>query len=499
MTTKRLDDLPFSYYHLKIVIALGVSWVLDGYEVTLMSVVATEIKRKHGLNNSQFGLIGSSYLFGLVLGCLFFAQKSNNYGRKSLYLITLGLYMISILLTSFSLNITMLVSGRMLTGVAVGGEYSSIFAAIDELIPALYRGRVDLLVDGSWHLGSSFASILGLIGVGQSPNSIIYLFLAGFVLAIPIFFIRSSIPESPRWLIAKGRLSEALLIIKEIEIKVYSETKSSIIPFISHASSRIEGSIEEDKSSKQVVIEFTFARFLNLFNTKYRTRFYLGLILMTSQAYFYNGIFYTFTICIEFFYKTPTEKAGIYLIPISIANILGVVLLSKYFDIWSRRKMISICYAASGIFLAITSFLFLSEMIALNSLMIFWFITFFIASPAASSAHLTVSEVFPISVRSQAMAFFYASGYLIGGVFSPFMFGLLINTEKRSSVHYSYISAAIIMIIAGVSAWYLGVNSEGKSLEEVSEELKDYEIDEESSYTVKAVQLTKSSTNLDKD
>lgn len=493
MITNKLDHILFSKFHLVIIASLGVSWLIDGYEVTLVSVLAIGIKDKFNINNSEIGVIGSIYLLGAVVGSVLFAYKSGNYGRKKLFMTTLIIYMISILITTFSNNFLLFLFGRFLTGLSVGGEYSSIFASIDELIPAKYRGRVNILVDGTWHIGSCMSSIIGALGFEYSVGNMRILFMIGFIFAFPIIFLRQNIPESPRWLFAKGRITEAEIIINEIEEKakidfdIFYLLKFGFISninmlreiklkeLVSHINifsaskinnidkTRLNNTNIENEDSK-----FTFSKFFSLFKTKYKNRFYLGLILMTSQAYFFNGIFYTFTISIKTFYNIEYNHIGLYLIPLSIANILGVIMFGRFFDSWSRKKMISLCYFMSGFLLIITSFLFYFNDIHIKTLMIFWFSVFIFASPSGSSAHLVVSESFPIYVRSQAMAFFFAFGYLFGGACAPFIFGVIVNTESRFSVTCSYISAGIVMIIASIINYNIGVDSEGKTLEEIN-------------------------------
>jgi MFS family permease len=469
---KRLDKLEFSSFHLMVISALGVSWVLDGYEVSLLSVLSGIIENSFSMNDTEIGLASSLYLIGCVSGSLFFGLLAAKWGRRALFSITLGLYILSIIFTAFSVNKYMLFIFRFFTGVAVGGEYSSIFAAIDELIPASVRGRADLIIDGTWHFGSCMASLLSYLFLTVMPNYqelvLRGLFLIGVILAFPVIYLRKYIPESPRWLLYKGRYKEAITTVESIETKCHCTGTEENINLLNNNINVSSKEIENENTE-----EISFKEIFTILFKKHRTRFLYGLTLMASQAFFYNGIFYTYSLILRNFYFISKETVGLYMIPLSVASFLGPVVLGKYFDTWSRRGMIALTFSTSGFLLILTAINFISGVFGFVTQQVLWFITFFIASPAASSAHLTVSEIFPLEMRSQAMAIFFSMGLGTGGVIAPFFFGLLINSNNKTSIFYSYLVAAFIMIFAGVIGLLYGVDAENKSLEEISKDIRD--------------------------
>jgi MFS family permease len=471
---RRLDKLPFSNFHLMIIVALGISWVLDGYEVSLLSVLSGVLKATFTMSDTEIGLTSSLYLSGCLIGSLMFGFLASKWGRKYLFSITLGIYVISIIFTALSINKYMLFMCRFLTGVSVGGEYSSIFAAIDELLPAKVRGRADLIIDGTWHFGSCIAAILSYLTLTYLSNyeNLVMrcLFILGVLFAFPVIFLRKYIPESPRWLIYKGQYKEALTTIDFIQSKCQREEDGATLlnNNVEFSSEGIENEITEEITIKQI--------FVILFN-RHRTRFFYGLVLMASQAFFYNGIFYTYTLILQNFYGISKETVGLYMIPLSIASFLGPIVLGRFFDTWSRRGMIALTFTTSGVLLILTAINFISNTYGFVIQQILWFLTFFVASPAASSAHLTVSEIFPLEMRSQAMAIFFSLGLGTGGVIAPFLYGLLINSNNKQSIFYSYLLAAFIMLFAGFFGLLFGIDTENKSLEDIAKNIRDEDIE----------------------
>ena len=477
---KRLDSLKFSNFHLMIIFALGISWVLDGYEVSLLSVLSGVLKDTFIMNDKEIGFAGSCYLMGCVTGSLGFGYLASKVGRKSLFSMTLGLYTISIVLTATSFDKYMFFFCRFLTGTSVGGEYSSIFAAIDELIPAYVRGRADLIIDGTWHLGSLIAAILSYFSlnyINPSEISLVsrFLFLAGAILAFPVIYMRKFLPESPRWLLYKEQYKEAFRIVDEIE----SKCERRVNNYENKDYESFNPLIEKSKIDKNLILnnkdykEISFKDIFLILFCKYRTRFFYGLVLMASQAFFYNGIFYTYTLILQKFYFVSKEVVGLYLVPLSLASFTGPIFLGSYFDSWGRRKMILLTFFSSGIFLIFQSVSFLNDWLPFYMTQILWFIIFFIASPGASSAHLTVSEIFPVEMRSQAMAIFFSCGLGIGGVIAPTLYANFVSENNRTSIFYSYILSAFIMIFAGIFGFCFGVDAENKSLEEISKNVND--------------------------
>ena len=479
---EKLDSLSFSKYHLFIISTLGISWILDGYEVSLLSVLSGVLKNIFKMTDSEIGLAGSLYLLGCVIGSLFFGFLAGKFGRKQLFSITLSLYVLSIIGTSASINKYMFFLCRFFTGISVGGEYSSIFAAIDELIPKSIRGRADLIIDGTWHFGSMLAALTSFLTLNLFADSqefvVRFLFVIGVILAFPVCYMRRYIPESPRWLIHKGRYHEAFTTVEYIVAKCKNKYINSNDIISGEYNSEIKNLIPKqirgiDKIPNEKIEDIKIKQILYTLLFKEKARFFYGLILMSSQAFFYNGIFYSFTMVLQTFYHISKESVGLYLIPLSVASFLGPLILGKYFDSWSRKGMITITFISAGILLIITAINFITNTYHFVIQQILWFITFFVASPAASSAHLTVSEIFPIEMRSQAMAIFFSFGLGIGGVIAPFLYGNFVETDNKTTIFFSYILAALVMIFAGVFGFFYGVECQNKSLEEISEKIND--------------------------
>jgi MFS family permease len=480
---EKLDSLTFSNYHFFIIATLGISWVLDGYEVSLLSVLSGVLKNVFKMTDSEIGLAGSIYLLGCVTGSLFFGFLASKFGRKKLFSITLGIYVLSIIATSVCINKYMFFFCRFFTGLSVGGEYSSIFAAIDELIPKSIRGRADLIIDGTWHFGSTLAALVSYLTLNYFSESqelvIRFLFVIGVIMAFPVIYMRRSIPESPRWLIYRGRYQEALTISDYIVAKCKNKYFNSYDIYKGGNSNSENKNLiprvfkGDDNIHNEKIEEIKFKEIFDILLNKERIRFFYGLILMASQAFFYNGIFYTYTLVLQTFYHISKETVGLFLIPLSVASFLGPLVLGKYFDSWSRRKMIALTFSLSGILLIITAVNFITNSLGFVFQQILWFMTFFVASPAASSAHLTISEIFPLEMRSQAMAIFFSLGLGIGGVIAPFLYGNFVQTDNKSTIFFSYTLAAIIMIFASIFGYLYGVDCENKSLEQISENIKD--------------------------
>ena len=456
----RLDRLPWSRWHWLVVIALGITWVLDGLEVTLAGALGGVLKRPDtlGLSDAQVGASATAYLIGAVAGALLFGYATDRLGRKRLFTITLLLYLVATALTACSWNFVSYAVFRALTGAGIGGEYSAINSAIDELIPARLRGRVDLIINASFWIGAAIgaAATVGLLDTGIVPISIGWrlAFGVGAVLGTIIIFLRHALPESPRWLMIHGREREAEEIIANIERKILPDADSLPRPQV-----RIRIRPRSHTPLSEVWHAVAF---------EHRRRAFLSLSLMTSQAFFYNAIFFTYALVLVSFYGVPAERVGLYLFPFALGNFVGPLLLGRFFDTIGRKQMISLTYALSGILLAVSGWMFQQGLLTAQTQAIAWTLIFFFASAAASSAYLTVSEIFPLEIRGLAIALFYAAGTLAGGVAAPFIFGLLIQTGSRTALLYGYLAGAGLMVAAAVLEAIIGVKAERKELEEIT-------------------------------
>jgi MFS family permease len=457
----RLDRLPWSGFHRLVVAALGITWILDGLEVTLAGSVAAALQtspRLH-LTAQEVGLTGSAYLAGAVLGSLYFGHLTDRLGRKKLFNITLGVYLLATAATAFSWNFESFLFFRFFTGAGIGGEYSAINSAIQELIPARLRGRTDLFINGSFWIGAAFGALVSvpLLDPNLLPADFGWriAFGSGAVLGLFILYLRQFLPESPRWLMLHGRTGEARKIVDEIEARVVASTGGPLPP--------AKGQISLGAPHR-----LTMAALARTLLERYPGRTVLGIVLMAAQAFVYNAIFFTYALVLTKFYGVPADRIGLYILPFALGNFLGPVLLGHWFDTIGRKPMIAMTYGLAGVLLAATGWMFSAGMLDAATQTAMWSVVFFFASAAASAAYLTVGESFPLEVRALTIALFYSFGTLLGGVGGPWLFGVLIEGEGRGGIVYGYLMGAILMIVAaGVELW-LGVAAEGKSLEEVA-------------------------------
>ena len=461
----RLDRMPWSRWHWLIVVSLGATWILDGLEVTLAGSLGGILTRREtlGLTDTQVGASATFYLAGAVLGALLFGYGTDRLGRKKLFFITVAVYLVATGLTAFSWNFASYAFFRALTGAGIGGEYAAINSAIDELIPARVRGRVDLMINGSYWLGAALGAgaTIFLLDPRRLP---IWLgwrcaFGIGATLGLVIIFFRRWIPESPRWLMIHGRNQEAERIVGEVERRIVGSNAAGITdPCYSDAPpTRIRTR--------------THTPWHEIWDTivhEHRRRSFLGLVLMLTQAFFYNAIFFTYALVLIRFYSVPAKDVGGYLLFFALGNMLGPFLLGHLFDTIGRKKMIAATYGLAGILLALTGWLFHAGLLTAQTQTLAWTIIFFIASAAASSAYLTVSEIFPLEIRALAIAIFYAIGTLAGGVGAPTLFGWIIGTGSITALFIGYLVAAALMIFGALVEAWIGVPAERRSLEDVA-------------------------------
>ena len=457
----RLDRLPWGRFHVLVVAALGVTWILDGLEVTLAGSLAGALKDSPMLRfgNADVGFAASAYLAGAVLGALVFGWLTDRLGRKKLFFVTLTVYLIATAATATSWNLASFAFFRFLTGAGIGGEYAAINSTIQELIPARVRGWSDLVINGSFWVGAAMGALGSLVlldpHVIDPDRGWRLAFLIGASLALVIFFMRFWIPESPRWLMTHGRAEEARRVIEGIEARIAALPPAQDLPRVRLRARRA--------TPLREVAQTLFKR--------HRQRTLVGLSLMAAQAFFYNAIFFTYALILTDFYSVPSDHVGWYILPFAVGNFLGPVLIGRLFDTKGRRVMIAFTYIVSGLLLAATGYLFARDLITAQTQTLCWMTIFFFASAAASSAYLTVSETFPLEIRALAIAFFYAVGTGIGGIAGPWLFGALIDTGSRMSVFGGYLTGAALMIGGGLVEWTWGVDAERKSLEAVARPL----------------------------
>jgi MFS family permease len=459
----RLDRMPWSRWHWLIVVSLGATWILDGLEVTLAGSLGGILTRGEtlGLTSTEVGASATFYLIGAVCGALLFGYGTDRFGRKKLFFITVAVYLIGTALSAFSWSFASYAGFRALTGAGIGGEYAAINSAIDELIPARVRGRVDLIINGSYWVGAALGSGATIVLLDERLLPVWLgwrcAFGIGATLGLIVIFFRRWIPESPRWLMIHGRNDEAEEIVAEVERKTagaaalndrgYDETMLTRIRPRTHT---------------------PWQEIWDAIVREHRRRSFLGFVLMLTQAFFYNAIFFTYALVLIRFYGVPERDVGGYLLAFALGNVLGPLLLGHLFDTIGRKQMIAVTYGLAGILLALTAWLFQAGLLTAKTQTLAWTVIFFIASAAASSAYLTVSEIFPLEIRALAIAIFYAIGTFAGGVGAPLLFGWIIGRGSSTALFLGYLLAAVLMIFGALTEIWIGVPAERRSLEHVA-------------------------------
>jgi len=460
----RLDALSWSGFHTRVVLALGITWILDGLEVTLAGALSGALKESPALHFSNFdvGFANSAYLAGAVLGALGFGWLTDRIGRRKLFFITLALYLTATAATALSWDVASYALFRFLTGAGIGGEYTAINSTIQELVPARYRGWTDLVINGSFWIGAALGATSAIVLLDPAllgpDHGWRLAYLTGACLGLIVFVMRMWIPESPRWLMVHGHPEQADAIVDDIERSVTGQVQDQR----GHAWPMIKLRMRDHTPLREVAH--------TLFSL-YRQRSLVGLALMIAQAFFYNAIFFTFALVLTDFYGIAVNQVGWYILPFAAGNFLGPLLLGRLFDTLGRRTMITLTYGVSGVLLALSGYLFSIGALSAQSQTVAWMVIFFFASPAASAAYLTVSETFPLEVRALAIALFYAIGTAIGGVVGPALFGALIDTGSRGNVFAGYLLGSCLMIAAAVIAWRYAIAAERRSLESVARPL----------------------------
>jgi MFS family permease len=462
----RLDRLPWARWHWTIIIGLGTVWILDGLEVTIVGNIAPRLSEPNSglsVTDSQIsGLAAALYVAGACAGALFFGWLTDRFGRKKLFMITLAVYLAATAATALSFAPWWFFLFRFLTGFGIGGEYAAINSAIDELIPSKHRGRVDLGINGSYWVGAAAGSLLAIVVLNENifPADVGWriAFGLGVVLGLVILLVRRNVPESPRWMFIHGRDQEAEELVDGIEQRVERETGSSL--------SEVDKTIEVHQ--RKSIGFLTIAK--SVF-TMYPKRTVLGLALFIGQAFLYNAITFGYASILSTFFKVDSGSTGYYFVFIAIGNFLGPMILGPFFDVIGRRVMISATYLLSGILLFVTAWQFDQGNLSATSMTVWWCVVLFFASAGASSAYLTVSEVFPMETRAMAIAFFFAVGTAVGGITGPLVFSSLTSSGKVSDTVTAFVIGAAIMCASGLVAIFCGVDAERRSLEDIAKPL----------------------------
>src|SRR4051794_33935102 len=457
-----MDRLPWSRWHWMVVIGLGTVWILDGLSVTIIGAIGGRLTEKGSgleLNPAQVGSAGSAYIVGACLGALYFGRLADRLGRKRLFMITLAVFLAGSVLTAFSMTFAWFLVCRAITGAGVGGEYSAIHSAVDELIPARVRGAVDLIIGGSYWIGTIFGSLasLALLNTSLFPINIGWRLAFGLaaIMGVAILLVRRNVPESPRWLFLHGYDEEAERVTRDIERQVVDSTGQELIAPRRRMRVKQRGPMGIGEIATVVF-------------KMYPKRTFVGFSLFTGQAFLYNAIFFTYALVLTEIYHVNSSSVGLYLLPFAVGNFAGPLLLGRYFDSIGRKPMISGTYILSGVLLIITGILFNNGTLNATTQTVAWCIIFFFASAGASAAYLTVSEIFPMETRAMAIAFFYATGTIVGGFGGPLLFGALIQSGEPSQIFIGYVIGAGVMIVGGIIQATMGVEAAGRDLEDIA-------------------------------
>jgi len=463
----RLDRLPWARFHWMIVAGLGTAWILDGLEVNVVGSISSRIA-EHGAGTGLTpadisGWAASLYIAGACVGALIFGQLTDRFGRKRLFMVTLAIYLLGTVLTALTFSPAWFFAVRFLTGMGIGGEYSAINSAIDELIPAKHRGRVDISINGSYWLGGVGGSLLAVLLLNTSIFSVglgwRLSFVLGTLIGLAVLLVRRHVPESPRWLFIHGREQEAEKIVEGIEAQV-AESTGEQLP-------EPDGEPMTVRQRRTIPLSMTIRTVVKL----YPRRSILGLSLFIGQAFLYNSILFGFGNVLSLYFHTPSSNTPYYLAVFAVGNFAGALLLSPLFDTVGRKPMIAGTYLLAGVLLIITGLLFRAHDLNDISFTACCCAVFFFASAGASAAYLTVSEVFPMETRALCIAVFYAVGTGIGGVIGPQVFSRLINTGSYQQVFLALGLGAVMMILGGLAELVFGVRAERESLESIARPL----------------------------
>jgi MFS family permease len=450
-----------------VIIGLGTVWILDGLEVTIIGSIGvrlTEAGSGISLDASQIGSAAAFYVAGACVGALFFGQLTDRFGRKKLFLVTLGLYIVATVATGLAWAPWYFFACRFLTGMGIGGEYAAINSAIDELIPARVRGRVDLIINGSYWVGASVGALLTVPLLDTSIFAMDFgwrlAFLIGAVLGVGVLIVRKNVPESPRWLFIHGRNDEAEKIVGEIEDEIRKETGEEL-----------EEVPDDAKLTIHQRATIPFREIASVAIHKYPKRTILGLSLFVGQAFLYNAVTFDLGTILGEFFNVGSGQVPLYIAVFGVSNFLGPLTLGRLFDTVGRKIMISLCYLTSAALTAVLGITLLSTTPSTWVFMGMVLAIFYFASSGASAAYLTVSEIFPMESRALSIAFFYAVGTGLGGIVGPLLFGELINTGELQKVALGFLIGAVVMAVGGIAEIFFGVNAEGKTLESIAEPL----------------------------
>jgi MFS family permease len=437
---KRLDELPWSRFHTTFLLALGITWVLDAFEIVIVGNVLSLMSESLGLSELQSSLMVSGFLIGAIIGSLIFGYLSDRFGRKKIFIVTLLLYSLGTFMTGFAWDFYSAFVLRLIAGAGIGGEFAAIHSAIDEFVPARHRGKVDGFIVASWNIGSLLASFTALILIKSLPGDIAWrsAFFIGGVIALLISLIRRFVPESPRWLLSRGYLKEAEIIVETLEQK--AGIKKDAVPMdVPVFDGGIWGGLKEILA-------------------RYRWRFLFGSSMSFTILTTYYGIITLIPVSIAPHFKLSSEDVSQIFIAGSLGGLLGGIIVAIFADVVGRK--------VTGISVALLSTIASISLAFSSDFLVAYYFYSFTAFSFASVAYVSAMEIFPSYIRSTAIGFMSVIGRISGTMAPP----LLVYLASKS--YFLGLLGLTGLWLIGLTSFVLwgiyGVEAGKRSLEDIT-------------------------------
>jgi MFS family permease len=449
-----LDGLAWRPIHTRVTLVLGIGWLLDAFEVNIIGSVLGILQKLWQVTTSEASLLVSVWLIGIMIGALLFGYCADRFGRRQLFIITLLVYSTFTVISALSAGYYAFLVFRFLTAIGVGAEYSAVNAAIGELIPARYRGRAAATVMNFWPLGSILAGVLTLYFINLLPPSIGWrcAFALGAIIALFSLWARRALPESPRWLLGRGRTAEA----EAVSAQIAGDTHR----FDQEAAGSAPSADAESHAAG-------FGRQLSLLLRRHPGRLALGCALDFSEAAGYYGLFAILPLLVLPQIHIPDEEVPWFFIIGNVGAAIGGLIAAVMLDKLGRKITVAGFYLLA----ALSMFIMASATAggSATGVMLAFIIANFCASGAWIAAYPTFSELFPTRMRATGIGFSVAFGR-IGAAMAP---PLLVAVAQSLSLFAAFGVIACFWLI-GVFAmipWSIrGVEGRGRTLEALAGE-----------------------------